>query len=73
MVSKMNPVLIQRTKRTLLIIGIALLVGTAILVLTLVTGLFQLPEKLIAGESTVHSVARVAIVGCLLAALGSME
>jgi hypothetical protein len=73
MVIEMNPVIIQRTKRTLLILGVALLVGTAIFSIALLTGFFQLPEELIAGESTVHSIARVAIVGCLLAALGSFE
>jgi len=73
MVSGMNPVLIQRTKRTLFVVGVALLIGTAIVVIALAGGLFELPQNLFAGESTVHSVARVAIIGCLLAALGSME
>ena len=71
--SDMNPVLIQRTKRTLFILGIVLLISTALASVAMVGGLFQLPEQLFAGESTVHSVARIAIVGCLLAAVGSMD
>ena len=65
--------LIQRVKHMLFILGIALLIGTAIVAIAAVGGFIQLPEILIAGESTVHSIARFAIVGCLLAAIGSLE
>ena len=63
----------QRLKRVSLGLGITLLILTVLLVFFAVSGLVHLPEKLFAGESTVHSVARVAIVGCLLAAIGTME
>ncbi|MGI9290890.1 MAG: hypothetical protein ACR2QG_06400 [Gammaproteobacteria bacterium] len=69
----MNSELIKVTKRTLLILGVLLIVGTLLLAFTMVSGLVNLPEKLIAGESTVHSVARIAIIGCLLAAVGTMD
>ena len=69
----MNRVLIQRIKRTLFVLGITLLIGTVIISIAVVGGFMQFPENLIAGESTVHSIARFAIIGCLLAALGSME
>jgi hypothetical protein len=73
MIGKMSRILIQRIKRTLFVLGIALLFGTVIISIAVVGGLIQFPENLIAGESTVHSIARFAIIGCLLAALGSME
>ena len=69
----MNSDFIKRTKRTFLVLGLALLIGTLVLVFSMVSGLVNLPEKLIAGESTVHSIARVAIIGCLLAAVGTMD
>jgi len=72
-VGKMNRILIQRIKRTLFVLGITLLIGTVIISIAVVGGFMQFPENLIAGESTVHSIARFAIIGCLLAALGSME
>jgi len=73
MVSKMNRALIQHAKRMLFVLGIALLIGTAIISITVVGGFIQFPENLISGESTIHSIARFAIVGCLFAALGSMD
>ena len=73
MVNEMNRILIQRVKRSLFFLGIALLIGTAIIAIAALGGFIQFPENLISGESTVHSIARFAIVGCLFAALGSME
>ncbi len=73
MIGKMNRILIQRIKRTLFVLGIAFLIGTVIISIAVVGGFIQFPENLFAGESTVHSIARFAIIGCLLAALGSME
>ena len=73
MENEMKPALIQHIKRTLFVLGIALLIGTAIISIAVVGGFVQFPENLIVGESTVHSIARFAIIGCLLAALGSME
>jgi len=68
-----NPGFLQVTKRVMLVLGVVLIVGTLVLLTTMVSGLINLPEKLIAGESTVHSIARMAIVGCLLAAIGTLE
>jgi hypothetical protein len=62
---------LKRTKRVLLGLGVILLIGAVVLAMLMASGLMQLPEKLIAGESTVHTVARLAVVGCLLAAVGS--
>ena len=65
--------IIKRTKRILFGLGICLLVSSVVLVMLMVSGLMHLPEKLLAGESTVHTVARLAVVGCLLAAVGTHE
>ena len=73
MATSMSRALIQRIKRTLFFLGIALLICTAIITISVIGGFIQLPENLIVGESAVHSIARLAIVGCLLAALGTME
>lgn len=63
----------QRIKRISLGLGITLLILSVLMAMVAFSGLVHLPEKLFAGESTVHSVARVAITGCLLAAIGTME
>lgn len=68
-----NSMLIRRLQRYLLISGIVLLIASVVLMVTAMTGLVPLPDPLIAGESTVHSIARIAIIGCLLAAVGAME
>jgi hypothetical protein len=68
-----SAVLIKRTKRLLLGLGVILLIGSVVSVMLMAAGLMQLPEKLFAGESTVHTVARLAVIGCLLAAVGSHE
>jgi len=68
-----NSTVIRRIKKYLLGSGIVLLIAALALMVTVVTGLIPLPEPLIAGESTVHSIARVAITGCLLAAVGAMD
>ena len=65
--------IIKRTKRVLLGLGILLLLSSVVLLMLTVSGLMHLPEKLFAGESTVHTVARLAVVGCLLAAVGVHE
>jgi len=73
MVSNIKQILNPRTKRLFFVLGIALLVVTALIAVAALAGLARLPEQLFAGESTVHTVARVAIIGCLLAAVGSIE
>jgi len=59
----------KRTKSVLLILGVVFLVSAALLFISMLAGFTDMPTNVIAGESTVHSVARVAIVGCLLAAI----
>jgi len=63
----------KRLQQVLLIIGIGCLISSLLLFVGMVSGLTPLPEQFIDGESTVHSVARIAIVGCLLAAIGSLD
>lgn len=36
-------------------------------------GLLALPETILGGENTLHSLARVAVTGCMMAAIGSWE
>ena len=69
----MNSLLARRMRHALLITGVLLIIIPALLFVAAVTGVLQLPEILIAGESPEHSVARIAIVGCLLAAIGTLE
>ena len=64
---------LQQLKRISLSLGIGLLALSVVLGIAALTGVIDLPQNLIAGESTVHSIARVAIVGCLLSALGTMD
>ncbi len=65
-----NTGVIKRIKRILLGLGVFMLIGSVVMVLLMASGLLHLPEKLFYGESTVHTVARLAVVGCLLAAIG---
>lgn len=69
----MNTLFVQRLQRILLVTGVLLIIATVLLFGAAITGLMHLPEKLFAGESAEHSIARVAIIGCLLAAIGTME
>ena len=64
---------INRFKNILVIIGVGLLIIAAVLLLTMQTGIIDMPEYLLPGESPIHSIARVAIIGCLLAAVGTRE
>jgi hypothetical protein len=68
-----SSVFVQRLQHMLAVTGVVLIITPALLFFASLTGLLQLPDPLIAGESTEHSVARIAIVGCLLAALGTMK
>ena len=48
------------------------LIGLSVVLFALVaTGSVELPPVLVANESGVHSVARVAVIGCLCAAIGT--
>ena len=64
---------LKRIKRYLVGTGMALLGLSFAMMALMLTGVFDLSEEFITGESTIHSVARVAITGCLLAAVGSQE
>ena len=64
---------IRRFKRYMVGTGVFLLVGSFVALLLVLVGALNLPQELIQGESAIHSVARVAIVGCLLAAIGSLD
>jgi hypothetical protein len=52
--------------------GIALFLVAAVLMLSHSLGMVTF-DSLMPGESPVHSIARVAVIGCLLAAVGSIE
>ena len=69
----MQELVMKRTKSALLIVGVVCLVAAALLFVSMLAGFTDMPTNVIAGESTVHSIARIAIVGCLLAAIGSMD
>jgi len=69
----MKFILNKRLKQVLLILGIGCLISALLLFIGMVSGLTPLPEQFIDGESTIHSVARIGIVGCLLAAIGSLD
>ncbi len=64
---------IKRIKYGLLSTGICLLVLSLGAVILLLLGVIDAPNEILAGESTIHSVARFSIIGCLLAAVGSLE
>ena len=68
-----NGTTLQFIKRVMFGVGIVLLIAAFALVIAFTTNLIALPEPLITGESTVHSIARLAIIGCLLAAVGAHE
>ena len=65
--------LINRTKAALLYLGLLLIAAAIILGAGFFSGLIQLPENIISGEATVHTIARLAVIGCLCAAVGSLE
>jgi hypothetical protein len=69
----MRQTVIKRSQSVLLIAGVGLLVSSVLMLISMLTGVITTPEYFIAGEATVHSIGRVAISGCLLAALGSFE
>lgn len=53
--------------------GIGLLITAAVLATGTAVGWVELPDRLFAAETTVHSLARLAVVGCLCAAIGSHD
>ena len=63
----------SRLQPACFIAGVALLLGAALLLLAQVMGLVSIESLLPGGESAPPSVARVAVVGCVLAAIGSWD
>lgn len=53
--------------------GVLLIALSALILITTLSGLLDLPETILGGEHTLHSIARLAVVGCALAAIGSWE
>jgi len=68
-----NAITLRRIKRYMLGAGVGLLGIAFLMFAAFLLGAFDGPKEFIAGESTIHSIARVAIIGCLLAAVGSQE
>ena len=58
---------------TLHYLGIALIAFSVVLFGGFLTGVVDIPDELAAAESPVHSIARVAVVGCICAAVGSID
>ncbi len=53
--------------------GLGLLVAAVGILLGELFGLVALPASLITGESALHSVVRLAVIGCVFAAIGSSK
>ena len=51
--------------------GLVLLALAILVTVSSLSGLVTLPETFLGNESTIHSVARIAVLGCVLAAIGS--
>ena len=63
----------EPVRKSFFYVGIALLVLSVLVLLGDVTGLARLPENLLDGETTLHSIVRLAVAGCVLAAVGCWE
>ena len=53
--------------------GMALIALSALALILNLSGLLTFPETILGSENTLHSLARVAVLGCALAAIGSWE
>ena len=69
----MAELVFNRVKGYFFVAGVALLAVSVALFLLMLTGIVNLPPEILPGESTIHTVARIPIVGCLLAAIGSLK
>jgi len=58
---------------TLHYFGVALIAFSIVLFAGFATGVVEFPEKMFPAESTVHSIARVGVIGCICAAIGSYD
>ncbi len=63
----------ETVRKSFLYVGIALLTASVVVFLGEVSGVLQLPANLLAGETSLHSIVRVAVAGCVLAAIGCWE
>ena len=59
-----------RISKVFLLTGLALLGSACVIFVGDVAGVIELPEQILRGETTIHSVVRVAVLGCVLAAIG---
>jgi len=53
--------------------GIVLIALSALALILNLSELLTFPETILGSENTLHSLARVAVLGCALAAIGSWE
>ena len=53
--------------------GIFLIITATVMLAAYLAGLLNLPAQLFAAESTVHSITRLAVIGCIFAAIGSSD
>lgn len=60
-------------KNGLFYAGLALIGFAAVVFISDLSGLLALPASVVGDETTLHSLARVAVIGCVLAAIGSWE
>jgi hypothetical protein len=59
-----------RISKVFLLAGLALIASACVMFVGELAGVIQLPEQILRGETTIHSVVRVAVLGCVLAAIG---
>ena len=69
----MNTMLTTTLKRSLFRTGVLLIAVAAVTFIFDVSGLLSLPVTMLGDETTLHTLARVAVIGCVLAAIGSWE
>ena len=60
-------------QRVLFRVGITLLIIAAGLGFSDLIGIFEMPEFILFGESALKTYARIAVIGCAAAAIGSWE
>jgi len=65
--------LTPRLQNILFYSGILLIALSALALILNLSGLITFPETILGSENTLHSLARVAVIGCALAAIGSWE
>jgi hypothetical protein len=69
----MSTILTTTLKRRLFGSGVLLIAVALVTIICELTGLLSLPVTMLGDETTLHTLARVAVIGCVLAAIGSWE